>query len=121
MMKNRFVMIEVSNDGIIKRWNAAAEKVSQIDSFDALGMEVSKCPIPWDSKKIDKSLRTCSSEWIALTLKAARFTRANGEDGLLDLTISPVREDLLLLPGLIILGADITEHLGTWKKSIFST
>jgi len=105
------IMIEVSNDGIIKRWNAVAEKVFRIDSFEALGMEISKCPIPWDGDKINQSLSTCSSECIALTLKAVRFKRTNGEDGLLDLTISPIREDFFQFSGLIILGADITEYV----------
>ncbi len=105
------IMIEVSNDGIIKRWNTVAEKVLQIDSFEAHGMEISKCPIPWDSQKIDECLRMCSSESIASELKSVRFTRKNGEDGLLDLTISPIKENLLVHSGIIILGTDTTEHV----------
>jgi PAS domain S-box-containing protein len=105
------ILIEVSGDGIIKRWNAVAEKVFQIDSFEALGMEINKLAIPWDRKRINESLSTCSSECIPLTLKAVKFSRTNGEDGLLDLTISPIREDSILFSGLIILGADTTEHV----------
>ena len=105
------ILILVSSDGIIKRWNAVAEKVFQIDSFEALGKEINKLAIPWDRERLNESLSMCSSECIPLTLKAVKFSRTNGEDGLLDLTISPIREDSILFSGLIILGADTTERV----------
>jgi signal transduction histidine kinase/DNA-binding response OmpR family regulator len=104
------ILIAVSNDGVIKRWNAVAEKVFQIDSFEALEMQIDKCPIPWDSEKIDSCLRKCFSESIALTLQEVRFKRAGREDGLLDLTISPIRGDFHHLSGFIIVGADVSEQ-----------
>jgi PAS domain S-box-containing protein len=104
------IMIEVSKDGIIKRWNTVAERLFRIDSFEALGVKIGKCPIPWDREKIDECLRACSSQCAASTLESVTFTRRSGEDGLLDLTISPVKDDNLLCSGVIILGTDITEH-----------
>ena len=104
------IIIEVSNDGIIKRWNAVAEKVFQIKAPEALGIEILKCPIPWEREKVNKTLRKCSLECVAMRLMAVRFTRANGKEGLLDLTISSITESAFLFSGHIILGVDITEH-----------
>jgi signal transduction histidine kinase len=104
------IMIEVSNEGIIKRWNAVAERVFQIEASEVLGMEIYKCPIRWDKDKINELLHRCCSEGIALTLKAVKFARTN-TDGVLDLTISPIMESSLTFSGLIILGADTTEHV----------
>ncbi len=104
------IMIEVSNEGIISRWNAVAESVFQIDAFDVLGTKIYECGIPWDKEKVNEHLRRCSSEGIAFTLKAVKFARA-GSDGLLDLTISPIRDGRPAFSGLIILGADTTEHV----------
>ncbi len=104
------IIIEVSNGGIIKRWNAVAEKVLQIKAPEALGIEIIKCPIPWEREKVNKTLRKCSLECVGMRLMAVRFTRANGKEGLLDLTISPIRESAFLFSGHIIPGTDITEH-----------
>jgi DNA-binding response OmpR family regulator len=104
------IIIEVSNDGIIKRWNAVAEKVFQIKAPEALGIEILKCPIPWEREKVNETLGTCSLECVAMRLKAVRFTRTNGKEGLLDLTISSITESAFLFSGHIILGVDITEH-----------
>lgn len=105
------IMIEVSNDGVIKRWNAVAERVFQIEAPKALGIEILKCPISWEREKVNETLCTCSLECVAMRLKAVRFTRANGKEGLLDLTISPIKEGAGISSGHIILGTDITEHV----------
>ncbi len=104
------IMIEVSTEGIIKRWNAVAEQVFQIIAPEALGMEILKCPIPWEQEKVKETLCACSVECVPMRLKSVRFTRANGKQGLLDLTISPITESTRLFSGHIILGTDITEH-----------
>ncbi|MDR3566634.1 MAG: ATP-binding protein [Syntrophobacteraceae bacterium] len=104
------IMIEVSNEGIIRRWNTVAERVFRMDSSEVLGMEIYKCSIPWDREKIGKLLRRCCSECIAMTIKSVKFARA-GEHGVLDLTVSPIREGASVFSGLIILGADTTEHV----------
>jgi signal transduction histidine kinase len=104
------IMIEVSKEGIIRRWNAVAERAFQIDSSEVLGMEIYKSQIPWDKDRINELLRRCFSECIALTLKAVKFSRENA-DGVLDITISPIIEGSLFFSGLIILGSDTTEHV----------
>lgn len=104
------IMIEVSKEGIIKRWNAVAQRVFQIESSEVLGMEIYQYPIPWDKERINKLLRSSCSECAAMTIKAVKFTRGNAH-GVLDLTISPIKEGPLVFSGLIILGADTTEHV----------
>jgi PAS domain S-box-containing protein len=104
------IMIEVAADGIIKRWNAEAERVFRVKAPEAIGIEILKCPIPWERQKVNETLCTCSLKCAAMRLKALRFTRADGKEGLLDLTISPITESAVIFSGHIILGADITEH-----------
>ncbi len=105
------IMIEVSMDSVIKRWNGMAEKVFQIEAAEALGVQIDKCPIPWDGEIIGDVVRECATESAAVRLKAVRFTRRNGKEGLLDLRISPVKETAGRFSGIIMVGADITEHV----------
>lgn len=104
------ILIEISRDRTVKRWNTIAENVLRIEAREVLGNKFCECAIDWESDKVCTAMEACFSEHISLRLNEVRFTRKDGKDGLLNLIISLVREGVSQFSGLIILGTDITEY-----------
>ena len=104
------ILIEISKDGTIKRWNAVAESILQIEAEEVLGRRIFECPIAWETEKVNSAIQACATEYLSMRLNEIRFTRKDGKDGILDLIINLVREGVARFSGFIILGTDITEY-----------
>ena len=104
------ILIEISKDGTIKRWNSVAESILQIEAEEVLGRRIYECPIAWETEKVNSAIQSCAAEYLSLRLNEIRFTRKDGKDGILDLIINLVREGVARFSGFIILGTDITEY-----------
>ncbi|MDR3569148.1 MAG: response regulator [Syntrophobacteraceae bacterium] len=104
------ILIEVSTDGTIKRWNTLAESILRINAEESLGKKISECPIAWESEKINEAIHLCGAKHLSKRLNEVRFTRGNGMDGMLDLIFNPVDDVMSQRAGLIILGTDITDY-----------
>ncbi|MGC8492737.1 MAG: response regulator [Syntrophobacteraceae bacterium] len=104
------ILIEISPDGTIKRWNTLAEGILRIQAKEVLGKNIFEFPIAWESDKVNGALKLCTEKHCSKRLNEIRFTRNNGMDGILDLTINPVSEGPAESSGLIILGTDLTDY-----------
>ena len=104
------ILIEISTDGTIKRWNTLAESILRIEAHEVLGKKIFECPIAWEAGKVNDAIHLCVAAHLPDRLNEVRFTRSNGLDGMLDLIINPVSEESAESSGLIILGTDITEY-----------
>ena len=104
------ILIEISKDGTIKRWNSVAETILQIEAEEVLGRRIYECPIAWETEKVNSAIQSCAAEYMSMRLNEIRFTRKDGKDGILDLIINLVREGVARFSGFIILGTDITEY-----------
>ena len=104
------ILIEISKDGTIKRWNSVAETILQIEAEEVLGRRICECPIAWETEKVNSAIQACAAEYMSMRLNEIRFTRKDGKDGILDLIINLVREGVARFSGFIILGTDITEY-----------
>ena len=102
------ILIEISTEGTIKRWNILAESILHIKAREALGKNLFECPIAWEAEKVNEAIHLCGADHLSKRLNEVRFTRGNGMDGMLDLIFNPIKEGVV--DGLIILGTDITEH-----------
>ena len=104
------ILIEISDENRIIRWNSASEKSFGIAPREVMGQPLHECAIPWDWKKISEGLSMCRGQRTSVRLDDVHFVRPDGKDGLLGMVVSPIggeREDQM---GLIVLGADVTEH-----------
>ncbi|MGC9196422.1 MAG: response regulator [Syntrophobacteraceae bacterium] len=104
------ILIEISTDGTIKRWNTLAENILRIKACEALGKNIYECPISWETEKVNELIGQCATEGLSMRLNEVRFTSSQGMDGLLDLIINPVNGEGAKSSSLIILGTDITEY-----------
>ena len=103
-------LIELTQNHTVIRWNCAAEKTFGLSASDVLGVCLSECGIKWEWERVYSGLLECRIHGSFVRIDDIRFVRQDGKEGLLGITISPVRSETDELAGLIILGADITER-----------
>ncbi len=102
------IIISLDRGNRITQWNLAAEKTLGIPATDILGRPFQECGIPWDQDRLLEAILECQSERQPKRLDDVLFKRPDGKDGFLGITITPLNGTGN--PGMLILGADITER-----------
>jgi len=114
------VFIGVNWDNLIIQWNAAAERTFGIPAAAAKGMPFYECGIRWDWDIIIKNIEEAIEKIAAKRLDELRYTRPDGKEGLLGITLNPVAGDDNKPPGYVLLGTDITELKKIESQLVFS-
>ncbi|MBI4342156.1 MAG: response regulator [Candidatus Omnitrophica bacterium] len=102
------ILIGVNMKGLITHWNTVAESTFGIPAGDALNRPLAKCGIRWEPTQILAYLVNPASREKTVRLDDVPFKRVDGMDGLLGITIVPMRGEGE--EGFLICGADITER-----------
>jgi PAS domain S-box-containing protein len=104
------VLIVLTPDGCIAKWNPMAHKLFNIPSTQAERKPLKEVAIEWDWEPISRGIERCREEVRPIYLDPVRFKRTDGVEGYLGVSISPIREDEDGLSGFILLCGDITER-----------
>ncbi len=104
------ILIGVSSDDKIIRWNLVAEKTFGIKAANVVGRPLRECVIQWNWDKVVKLLYECKEKGKSIRFDNLRYKMKNGKDGFLDITITPDVGDTDEQFGFFILGTDITKH-----------
>jgi PAS domain S-box-containing protein len=104
------ILIVLSMQRDVYRWNPVAEKILGIAAGDIVGHSLSDSEIQWDWAKIEKGIATCQETNGTVRVDDIVFTRSDGKQGYLGITINPFRMAPDQLIGFIIIGADITDR-----------
>lgn len=102
------IVIGLSGSLIVARWNKVAEETFGIPSKDALGKPFSRCGIKWDWDKIERGIKICQERCQIVRLDDIRFTRKDGRERFLGITLNAIPEEDRERPGVLLMGADIT-------------
>ncbi len=105
------ILIGVNEEGLVTRWNRAAEETFDIPASAMEGRPFSESGIQWVWKHIIEKMEECRLENHTVRLDSFRFTRPNGQEGFLGITLNPIIGDNDEQLGLLILGRDITERV----------
>jgi len=106
------ILIGVDTGGTITRWNEAAAKTFGIAAQGIVGRPFQECGIEWDCADVLGRIE----KWLAgqrsmqLRLDDVRFTRPNGKEGLLGITVNPVVNEIDEFDGFLLFAADVTER-----------
>lgn len=114
------VFIGVNWDNRIIQWNAAAERTFGIPAVIAEGKPFYECGICWDWNIIVKNIEEAKEKITAKRLDDLRYTRPDGKEGLLGITLNPVAGEDNKPPGYVLLGTDITELKKIEAQLVFS-
>jgi PAS domain S-box-containing protein len=104
------ILIGLSPQIQVTRWNAIAENVFGVASTQITGQSLADSGIEWDWSKIEHGISLCLRECDSVRVDDIGFVQPNGKQGYLGFTISPIRSDSGELIGFIIIGADITNR-----------
>ena len=105
------ILIGVAPDGLVSQCNPLSEKTFGIPASEMLGKPFSLCGIQWDWPRVNEAVADCLGRTSSVSLEKLRFTRENGTEGFLGVTLTPVASDDGDKPGFLVMGADITNRI----------
>lgn len=104
------VLIALSLELRITRWNPMAEKIFGLKAEDVTGINIIDLHIQWDKKKIVEGILKCYKKAEPVFLDPLRFKRVDGSEGSLGVNIGPLRNREGKVAGFILICGDITER-----------
>jgi PAS domain S-box-containing protein len=104
------ILISTDARGIVTLWNPAAVATLGVPAAEAVGRPLIDCPVRWDKAIIERALDGCRVEGRPQRLDDVRFTRANGREGFLGITLNSFGDRDDAGNKVLLLAADITER-----------
>ena len=104
-----WILIAVDEKNRVTRWNAAAEQAFGRPAAEVLGRPLMRSAIRWEWRRVVEVIRQSRGRARAVRLDDVPYTRPDGKEGVLSLTVSPIAGHRAPMP-LLILGSDITER-----------
>ena len=104
------IIIGVSIKDRITHWNPYAEKVFGIDASMVIGKQFYETGINWNWETIYEGISKCILGDRSIRIDEMRFNRQDKRNGILGLTVNPLKRGGDVLEGFIILGQDLTEQ-----------
>ncbi|NIA15879.1 MAG: PAS domain S-box protein, partial [Nitrospiraceae bacterium] len=104
------LLIEVDTELAVRRWNPAAEKTFGISAQEVLGKPFADSGIRLDWDWVSEELPGWLTSGEPVRLPEFRYERPDGVEGVLGLTVNPIRNDDRESMGFFLMGADITER-----------
>ncbi len=104
------ILIGVGKDDHINRWNHAAEKSFGLKAKNVIGKMFIQCGIKWDWITVLENIAESRERNTPTCFYDIHFTRPDGHEGILNITINPVLDDDKNHAGYLLLGSEITEQ-----------
>lgn len=102
------ILIGLDREMRIKYWNSRAEKILNINFADVADRDFFTLKSTQCCEKIQTAIKQCAKELQPVHLADIRYTRADGAEGYLGMTINPVLDERNEFDGIIISGTDLT-------------
>lgn len=104
------ILIGVSSEDRITKWNKRAEEVFSVAEPDVIGKQLSESGIEWEWDRIRGAISMCREKSCKVNVDDLTYKHPDGKEKLLGLTINPIKNESDQAPGLLIMGADITDR-----------
>lgn len=104
------VLITIDEQDRVTHWNPAAEKTFGIPASRALGQPLQQCAIQWGWRPVLEGIAACREKHTPVRLEDLRYTRPDGHEGILGITLNPLGDSTEANGRVLLLGADITER-----------
>jgi PAS domain S-box-containing protein len=103
------ILIGISRDSQIKRWNLAAAKVFGLAKADVAGKQLAECGVQWGRPDIQAEIDSWCASRESRRVEAFPFV-INGETRFLGLTLNWISAPEERIDELLIIGSDVTER-----------
>lgn len=104
------ILICVDDNGRITQWNTTAEKTFGIKKSDVIGRSFRECGVKWEWDRVSEGISACRRKNQPIRIDDIQFTRSDGNEGLLGMTLNPINGKDDEYSGFLLLSADITER-----------
>jgi PAS domain S-box-containing protein len=104
------ILICTDINGVVQTWNSAAERSFGLSSQEAIGQTLDQCAISWNKEQIKEVIASCQVSDLPIRIDDVRFTRSDGKEGFLGITINRVTDEKGNPSGMLFLCADITNR-----------
>ncbi|MFQ5649734.1 MAG: ATP-binding protein [bacterium] len=104
------ILIGVDSKDRVTRWNKAAEMTFGLPAEQVIGRGFIQCGIKWEWIDVLENIAVCRDRDKPSRLDDVRFTRPDGKEGYIAITINPVVSDKKEHSGYLLLGAEITDR-----------
>lgn len=104
------ILITIDEGDRVMHWNPTAERWFGMAAEQAIGRLFCQCPIAWDWHLIMQGIQTCRTKRKSVKLDDIRYTRPDGHEGVLGVTLNPLGNSPKSSGKILLLGADITER-----------
>jgi PAS domain S-box-containing protein len=103
-------LITLDEEDRVTHWNPAAESIFGIPAAQTLGRRLQQCSIRWDWQPVIRGIAACREKHAPVKLEDLRYTRPDGHEGIIGITLSPLGDRAEANGRVLLLGADITER-----------
>ena len=104
------ICIGLGGGGMLTDWNLAAEKVFGLPAAEVVSQPFSSLPIAWPWERIEEAISSCRTEDQPVCLDEVRFVDQSGRERILGLTLNRIGTPADGDGGVVVVGADVTEH-----------
>jgi len=107
---NPLILISMDENGRIRHWNPAAEKLLSIPASQAIGQIFTQCAIPWEWTHVLKNFRDILLRDKPIQISNIHFKHPDKIDGILNILITLIPTDTPDTSKYLLVGTDITER-----------
>lgn len=104
------ILIGVDSRDIITEWNPVAVETFGIPRDAVVGRPFMESGIHWDWASVLKQIADRMHDEDSIRMDDVSFTRPDGKEGILGITINPITDHGDNLNGYLLLGAEVTER-----------
>ena len=104
------ILIGVGSNDQITHWNIPAEIAFGIKATEIIGHQLLDCVIDWDWAEILTRIDNCRKQIRSSQVNDVKYTRPNGSEGFLNLTVTSFQEGTSKAAGYLLIGEDVTER-----------
>jgi PAS domain S-box-containing protein len=104
------ILIGVGHNDLINRWNTAAEHTFGLPAKNVLGKSFIESGIDWDWMEVLSQVADCRDRDQPTRIHDIRYSRPDGREGFLSITINPILRDTNEHAGYLLLATETTER-----------
>jgi PAS domain S-box-containing protein len=104
------IIIGLTNDFKVGRWNTSAESIIGIAASDVIGRPFRECGIQWNWDEVFEKISLCQESNCATWIEDFKYKRPDESYGFFGITINTIRNEVDEQSGILLLMKDITER-----------
>ncbi|WP_454063796.1 PAS domain S-box protein [Candidatus Nitrospira salsa] len=103
------ILIGIDRNDCIMKWNTAAKNAFALPAEKVLGKPFLESGIPIDMQPICLAILNCLTVEKTIWLNEVTYTKPDGQEGILEVFVTPIMGEDLQISGHLILATDLTE------------